>query len=170
MKMGEIKDYYNILNVSRNANDQDLRKAYRSLAIQWHPDKNNQNPEAEARFKQISEAYDVLSNPRKRKIYDDARYFPFVNYETVHLKKKTHDRDVETLNPKKHNTSGTNFNAHCKDPLHYERVTLKSPDLHVHIPKAKGNNENKLVLTLENLYQGCQKKVKISRTLLDATG
>ena len=54
-------DYYNILKVNRNATDDDLRKAYRRLAMIWHPDKNpNNKKDAEAKFKQISEAYDVL--------------------------------------------------------------------------------------------------------------
>ncbi|XP_022867770.1 dnaJ homolog subfamily B member 3-like [Olea europaea var. sylvestris] len=63
-------DYYNILKVNRNASDEDLKKAYRRLAMIWHPDKNANTLEAEAKFKQISEAYDVLSDPEKRQIYD----------------------------------------------------------------------------------------------------
>lgn len=53
-------DYYNVLKVNRNATDEDLKKAYRRLAMKWHPDKNPTNKkDAEAKFKQISEAYDV---------------------------------------------------------------------------------------------------------------
>ena len=53
-------DYYKILQVDRSAKDDDLKKAYRKLAMKWHPDKNpNNKKEAEAKFKQISEAYDV---------------------------------------------------------------------------------------------------------------
>ncbi|KAL0336292.1 UNVERIFIED_CONTAM: DnaJsubfamily B member 6 [Sesamum radiatum] len=64
-------DYYNILKVSRNATEEDLKKSYKRLAMKWHPDKNAVNTkEAEAKFKQISEAYDVLSDPQKRQIYD----------------------------------------------------------------------------------------------------
>ncbi|KAL3639580.1 hypothetical protein CASFOL_017487 [Castilleja foliolosa] len=63
-------DYYNILKVNRNASDEDLKKAYRRLAMIWHPDKNANKQESEAKFKQISEAYDVLSDPQKRQIYD----------------------------------------------------------------------------------------------------
>ncbi|KAE8717387.1 DnaJ-like protein subfamily B member 6-A [Hibiscus syriacus] len=64
-------DYYKILQVDRNAKDEDLKKAYRKLAMKWHPDKNpNNKKEAEAKFKQISEAYDVLSDPQKRAVYD----------------------------------------------------------------------------------------------------
>ncbi|GAB2298640.1 hypothetical protein Dimus_032710 [Dionaea muscipula] len=64
-------DYYKILQVDKNANDDDLKKAYRKLAMKWHPDKNpNNKKEAEAKFKQISEAYEVLSDGQKRAIYD----------------------------------------------------------------------------------------------------
>ncbi|KAI4353361.1 hypothetical protein L6164_002319 [Bauhinia variegata] len=64
-------DYYKILQVDKNAKDDDLKKAYRKLAMKWHPDKNpNNKKDAEAKFKQISEAYDVLSDPQKRAVYD----------------------------------------------------------------------------------------------------
>ena len=63
------KDYYQILGVSRSANDDELKKAYRKLALKYHPDKNK-DPGAEEKFKQIGEAYDVLSDPKKRRIYD----------------------------------------------------------------------------------------------------
>ncbi|KAL4573159.1 hypothetical protein LXL04_019956 [Taraxacum kok-saghyz] len=64
-------DYYKILQVDKNAKDDDLKKAYRKLAMKWHPDKNpNNKKEAEAKFKQISEAYDVLSDSQKRAVYD----------------------------------------------------------------------------------------------------
>ncbi|KAI3750444.1 hypothetical protein L2E82_21080 [Cichorium intybus] len=64
-------DYYKVLQVDRSAKDDDLKKAYRKLAMKWHPDKNpNNKKDAEAKFKTISEAYDVLSDPQKRAIYD----------------------------------------------------------------------------------------------------
>ncbi|EES19943.1 hypothetical protein BDA96_09G244700 [Sorghum bicolor] len=64
-------DYYKILGVDKGATDDDLKKAYRKLAMKWHPDKNpNNKKEAENKFKQISEAYEVLSDPQKRAVYD----------------------------------------------------------------------------------------------------
>lgn len=64
------KDYYKVLGVDRNASEQDLKSAYRKLAIKYHPDKNPGNKEAEQKFKEIAEAYQVLSDADKRKQYD----------------------------------------------------------------------------------------------------
>lgn len=64
------KDYYRILGVPRNATQEEIKVAFRKLALKYHPDRNPGNPEAEAKFKEINEAYDVLSNEEKRRIYD----------------------------------------------------------------------------------------------------
>ena len=64
------KDYYQILGVTKKADEKDIKSAYRKLARKHHPDVNPNDKGAEARFKEISEAYDVLSDPEKRKLYD----------------------------------------------------------------------------------------------------
>ena len=64
------RDYYEVLGVSKNATDDELKKAYRKMAIKYHPDKNPGDKEAEEKFKEAAEAYDVLSNPDKRAKYD----------------------------------------------------------------------------------------------------
>tara|TARA_B100001123_G_scaffold446273_1_gene600174 strand:- start:2056 stop:3102 length:1047 start_codon:yes stop_codon:yes gene_type:complete len=69
------KDYYDILGVSRSANSDDIKKAYRKLAVQFHPDKNPDDSVAEEKFKEISEAYSILSDPTKRSQYDSPTGF-----------------------------------------------------------------------------------------------
>ena len=67
------KDFYKALGVSKDADEATIKKAYRKLARTWHPDQNKGNPEAEERFKEIGEAYTVLSNPEQRQQYDAIR-------------------------------------------------------------------------------------------------
>ena len=62
------KDYYKILEVDRSASQDDIKKNYRKLAIKYHPDKNNGDKASEEKFKEVSEAYDVLSNEEKKNI------------------------------------------------------------------------------------------------------
>lgn len=64
------RDYYEILGVAREANAEEIKKAYRKLAIKFHPDKNPDNKEAEAKFKEAAEAYEILSDQKKRAAYD----------------------------------------------------------------------------------------------------
>src|SRR6185295_4875078 len=67
----DYKDYYKSLGVSREASDEEIRKAFRKLARQYHPDVAKDKKNAEEKFKEINEAYEVLSDPAKRKKYDE---------------------------------------------------------------------------------------------------
>ena len=75
--MEKKRDYYEVLGISRNADANEIKKAYRKLAKKYHPDTNAGNPKAEEKFKEITEAYNVLSDDKKRKLYDQFGHAAF---------------------------------------------------------------------------------------------
>src|SRR5512137_3102198 len=70
MMATEKRDYYDVLGVSRDASAEEIKKAYRQAALKYHPDRNKDDPDAEAKFKEAAEAYEVLSDVEKRQRYD----------------------------------------------------------------------------------------------------
>ena len=74
-----MTSYYDILGVSRSADEHEIKKAYRTAAMQWHPDRNANSPDSQKKFQQINEAYEHLSNPEKRRMYDFEQQNPQAN-------------------------------------------------------------------------------------------
>jgi DnaJ-class molecular chaperone len=75
--MATKRDYYDILGVGKQSSATDIKSAYRKLAVKWHPDKNENKKEAEEKFKEINEAYEILSNTEKKKTYDQFGHAAF---------------------------------------------------------------------------------------------
>lgn len=189
-------DYYNILKVNRNASDEDLKKAYKRLARIWHPDKNPVNKsEAEAKFKRISEAYDVLSDPQKRQIYDlygeeALKSGQFPPPPPPHSSSSSSSRAFHNhrQNPPPAAASSFHFNPRNADDIYAEFFggvddvgsgpgSSSRRDGFFRTSNGGGGAfrkalpvENVLPCSLEDLYKGVKKKMKISRIVYDAFG
>lgn len=191
------KDYYAILGVDKNADDNALKKAYRKLAVKWHPDKNPNNKEfAEKKFKEISEAYQILSDPEKRKIYDA--------YGEEGLAAQMGNGGGSQGFGGFSTSGGTTFfRSSFKDPEELFREFFGSSSFggfsggmssmdddiggifggpfgsafgssfrrsgtRQHGRKKAPDHEVPLYLSLEDLYKGVTKKMKVTKTIVDA--
>lgn len=197
-------DYYNILKVNRNASVEDLKRAYRRLAMIWHPDKNANKQEAEAKFKQISEAYDVLSDPQKRQIYDlyGEEGLKSGQYPPPPRSARANNQGFQ-YNHQQHPNPNFRFNPRNADDIYAEIFGETSNgnagagggsssgpgrrDAYFRSTTMNGGGgaretsgggglrkalpvENALMCSLEELYTGSTKKMKISRNVLDSHG
>ncbi|XP_020683130.1 dnaJ homolog subfamily B member 1 [Dendrobium catenatum] len=181
-------DYYNILKVNRNATNEDLRKAYRRLAMLWHPDKHRGDKQiAEARFKEISEAYDVLNDPQKRAIYDEN------GEEGLKGTAPSGSRRATSYSAASRGQNNFQFNARSAEDIFAEAFQneidseymprSKPTRLQTEGTNSQGVNvgaaskaqkapaiERKLVCSLEELYKGSTRKIKISRNVIISNG
>ncbi|KVH87794.1 Chaperone DnaJ, C-terminal [Cynara cardunculus var. scolymus] len=189
-------DYYSILNVTRTATDDDLKKAYRKLAMKWHPDKNpNNKSEAEAKFIQISEAYEVIStNPFTNFLF--LIFLMIINICQLQEVIVIYIKGLTEM-PKHDSNSKKGFNAQSAEdifaeffgssPFEYETSGAGGRTFGGYNRTEnnfKGSNdgndstmqkkpppvENKLPCSLEELYNGTTRKMKISRIVVDANG
>ncbi|HSE36663.1 MAG TPA: molecular chaperone DnaJ [Blastocatellia bacterium] len=140
-------DYYQLLGVPRSAKADDIKKAYRKLARQYHPDVNPGNANSEDRFKEISQAFDVLSDPKKREIYDSYGYysdqaasagargpiFDFANFGAANF------RDI------------------------FSEIFSRPQSAQTRSPSRGGDLENPLAITFEQAMQGVTIEIEIDR-------
>ncbi|XP_058785788.1 uncharacterized protein LOC131660553 [Vicia villosa] len=177
-------DFYNVLKVEKNATDDDLKKAYRKLAMKWHPDKNPSNKkEAEANFKQISEAYAILSDPQRRMLYDQLGEQGLKDKPPPGNDSSSgFNRTAEDIFTEFFGSSPLNFGS--SGPGRSKRFSsdgggsvpfggfggdfnFRTQSERTYMPKKPSAVETKLLCSLEELYSGSTRKMKISRTVMD---
>ncbi|GAW79478.1 heat shock protein [Plasmodium gonderi] len=172
------KDYYSILGVSKDCTTNDLKKAYRKLAMMWHPDKHKDvksKKEAEEKFKNIAEAYDVLSDEEKRKIYDTygeeglKGSIPTGGNTYVYSGVDPSELFSRIFGSDGHFSFTSGFDDDFSPFSTFVNMTSRKarPSATTNVTP---NNYNKpatyevpLSLSLEELYSGCKKKLKITR-------
>jgi len=141
------KDYYEVLGVSRNATQEEIKKAYRKLALKYHPDQNPGNKEAEEKFKEITEAYSVLSDEEKKSMYD--RY----GHEGLNgFQGGTSGVDFNDIFSQFSDIFGGGFEGFFGSTGSRKRTGQKGPDVKITVK-----------LTLEEIAKGCEKKVKYKK-------
>ncbi|HOK39518.1 MAG TPA: molecular chaperone DnaJ [bacterium] len=145
------RDYYEVLGVSKDATIDEIKKAYRRLAIKYHPDKNPGNKEAEEKFKEATEAYEVLSNPEKRAQYDQFGHSAFsnanFNWDTVF----TDFSDIFGDSPFS-DIFETFFGGGFSSQRRKKNYAQKGADLRYD-----------LTITFEDSYFGAEKKIDIEK-------
>lgn len=168
-------DYYELLGVEKTASADEIKKAYRKLALKYHPDKNKGNKEAEEKFKKISEAYAVLSNKEKRQQYDtfgsagfQQRYSQEDIFRNVDLGDILREFGINFGG-----TGRTTFRTSGMGGAHVFEEMFRQPgggqsfqgfqDMH-HAPRQKGNDVNfELSITLEEVLTGSEKTISLGR-------
>jgi DnaJ-class molecular chaperone len=142
-------DFYSILGVKKTATDAEIKKAYKKLALKWHPDKNSE-PGAAEKFKQLSEAHNVLTT--QRQAYDQLGHEAFMNQSKTSSNHQQHQQ--------------THQQAHQQ--AHHPFFDVMFPGVAANRAKAnKGPNVNFTInVTLKELYNGCTKRLKIARDVI----
>ena len=135
------KDYYKILGIDRNASKSDIKKAYRKMAMKYHPDKNNGDSDSEIKFKEASEAYEILSNDNKRSHYD--RFGTTDNS----FSGSSDGFNMDDIFSQFNDIFGGGFGFNRQ-----RNETKKGSDLRV-----------KVSLTIQEIIHGCNKKIKYKR-------
>ena len=142
-----MKDLYSILGIQKSSNDSDIKKAYKKLAFQYHPDKN-QSKDAEAKFKDISEAYEVLLNPDKRRLYDN------FGYDAI-------SGDIPPINPLDLFQSLFNVDFAGLGESMNSNIFVFSDLSSLPFGSLQNKMTYNLELTLEELYHGSQKEFQV---------
>ncbi len=156
------RDFYEILGVPRTASAEEIKKAYRKLAMQYHPDRNPGNKQAEEKFKEAAEAYEVLSDPEKRRRYDQfghdgmrgTDFRPFTNVEDIF----STFSDI---------FGGVGFGGSVFDEV-FGRTTgsTRQRQRSTQVGQPGSDLKVRLKLTLEEVASGVEKKIKIKKMIV----
>ncbi|XP_017074552.1 dnaJ protein homolog 1 [Drosophila eugracilis] len=173
------KDFYNILGISRGANDEEIRKAYRKQALRYHPDKNK-DAESEERFKEVAEAYEVLSDKKKRDIYDSQGEEGLRRGVPYQRRKPNGGMESRDFSYQFHGDARATFAQFfgSSDPFSMFFDDLETgadgafgaAGLHRGRLQKDPPIEHNLEVALEDIANGCLKRIKISRLSLSSNG
>lgn len=177
-----MTDFYDILEIKKNATDEDIKKAYRRLALKWHPDRNPDNvTEANEKFKKISEAYHTLSDANRRRMYDmtgstdpevsqhnaGGQHFGFQQgpgMRTFHFSTNQGGSGIDPRDIFKQFFGDSDpFESSGLPPRHSRNFSQYVDDT----PKEKPTHEKEIPFTLEELYTGCTKTLKINNKTVE---
>ncbi len=150
------RDYYEILGVSRSASQDDIKKAYRQMALKYHPDRNPGNKEAEEKFKEAAEAYEVLGDPEKRRRYDQYGHEGMrgTNYREFH--------DINDIFSTFSDIFGSGFGGSIFEEVFGTGTRTRQRRSHQHgTPGA--DLKVTIRLTLEEIATGVEKKIKVKK-------
>ena len=199
-----MSDYYNTLGIARNASSEEVRKAYRKLAIKWHPDRNVDNKDqAEQRFKEIAEAYEVLSDEKKRAIYDQygeaglkaggptstgspgngGAHFHFTSSDPQDIFRRFFGDSNPFGDMFSGNASGSEYDdfgpnlffggsrsSGTGNPFGHFGSAFHTQQQQPRGPRKQPDVVQPLPVTLEDLYRGKLKRIKVTRQVLNADG
>ena len=157
--MASKRDYYEVLGVQKNASAEEIKKAYRKLAIKYHPDKNPGDKEAEEKFKEAAEAYEVLSNPDKRSKYDQFGHAAFEGGAGGYGAGGMNMDDIFSMFGDifggRFSSGGSPFESFFGGGSRGGRRTPVGSSLRVTVK-----------LTLQEIAKGCEKKIKVRHDVL----
>lgn len=159
------EDYYKTLNVPKNASESDIKKAYRKLALKYHPDRNPDNSDAENKFKELTKAYETLKDPAKKKNYDQFGTSQEFNFDEFSRQSSgQHGNPFKDFSGFRKTSSQDAFQDLFSDILSRGGASQSGPFAgHSPFPSKGTDLKYTLNITLEEAHSGCKKIIRFVR-------